>query len=120
MVGRLLGTAFAAEQPLLAVDAAGSVPYFSRLPALDMLGLSDRYLAHHRPADFGSGVLGHELGDGAYVLSREPDLVLFCHPVDASRSPAFAAAPRWRAIRASRPLSPDPLEGQRSVSRSAR
>jgi hypothetical protein len=79
VVGRLLGTAFAAEQPLLAVDAAGSVPYFSRLPALDMLGLSDRFLAHHPPEDFGLGAPGHELGDGAYVLSREPDLVLFCH-----------------------------------------
>jgi len=108
VVGRLLGTAFAAEQPLLAVDAAGSVPYFSRLPALDMLGLSDGFLAHHRPSDFGSGVLGHELGDGAYVLSREPDLVLFCYrftlPEPCFRSgiemlddPRFAAA--YRLIR---------------------
>lgn len=112
VVGRLLGTAFAAEQPLLAVDAAGSVPYFSRLPAVDMLGLSDGYLAHHRPADFGSGVLGHELGDGAYVLSRRPDLVLFCHSFtepepcfrsghEMVRSPEFAAS--YRLIR---------LEGQ--------
>ena len=112
VVGRLLGTAFAAEQPLLAVDAAGSVPYFSRLPAVDMLGLSDGFLAHHRPEDFGSGALGHELGDGAYVLSRQPDLVLFCHTfakpepcfrsgVEMVRSPEFAKA--YRLIR---------LEGQ--------
>jgi hypothetical protein len=112
VVGRLLGTAFAAEQPLLAVDAAGSVPYFSRLPAVDMLGLSDGYLAHHPPADFGSGALGHELGDGAYVLSRKPDLVLFCHSftkpepcfrsgVEMMGSPEFAAS--YRLIR---------LEGQ--------
>ncbi len=112
VVGRLLGTAFAAEQPLIAVDAAGSVPYYSRLPAVDMLGLSDGYLAHHRPADFGSGALGHELGDGAYVLSRQPDLVLFCHSftepepcfrsgVEMIGSPEFAAS--YRLIR---------LEGQ--------
>jgi hypothetical protein len=112
VVGRLLGTAFAAEQPLLAVDAAGSVPYFSRLPAVDMLGLSDAYLAHHRPADFGAGVLGHELGDGAYVLSREPDLVLFCHSltepepcfrsgIEMLQHPEFSAS--YRLIR---------LEGQ--------
>jgi hypothetical protein len=109
VVGRLLGTAFAAEQPLLAVDAAGSVPYFSRLPAVDMLGLSDAYLAHHRPADFGSGVLGHELGDGAYVLSREPDLVLFCHAltepepcfrsgVEMLQHPEFAASYRLNRL----------------------
>jgi hypothetical protein len=45
-----------------------------------MLGINDHYLAHHRPADFGQGTLGHELGDGAYVLSRKPDLVLFNLP----------------------------------------
>jgi hypothetical protein len=45
-----------------------------------MLGINDHYLAHHRPADFGKGLLGHELGNGAYVLSRKPDLVLFNLP----------------------------------------
>jgi hypothetical protein len=78
VIGRLLAHAFADQQPLLAVDAAGCVPYFSRLPALDMLGLNDRYLATHPPADFGTGAVGHELGDGDYVWSRQPDLIMFC------------------------------------------
>jgi hypothetical protein len=56
------------------------VPFWSRLPSIDMLGLSDKYLAHHPPAGFGSGKTGHELGDGKYVLSREPDLVILCLP----------------------------------------
>ena len=80
VVGRLLRTAFWREQPLVAVDPAGCVPYFSELPSLDLLGLNDRYLATHPPADFGRGWLGHELGDGAYVWSRKPDLVLLCGP----------------------------------------
>lgn len=80
VVGRLLGTAFEREQPLLAVDPAGCVPYFSELPALDLLGLNDRYLATHPPADFGRGWLGHELGDGEYVWSQRPDLILLCGP----------------------------------------
>ena len=71
---------FEDEQPLFAVTAAGCLPYFSELPALDLLGLTDRYLAHHRPADIGSGALGHELGDGRYALGRRPDLVSFCGP----------------------------------------
>lgn len=79
-VARLLDRAFGPRQPLIAVDAAGAVPYFSDLPALDMLGLNDRYLALHRPEDFGRGDLGHELGDGRYVQSRRPDLVMFCIP----------------------------------------
>jgi hypothetical protein len=77
-LGRTLGQAFALEQPLLAVTAAGALPFYSGLPALDMLGLNDRYLALHPPADLGTGRIAHELGDGQYVLSREPDLVIFC------------------------------------------
>ncbi|MBI3785072.1 MAG: hypothetical protein HY270_16910 [Deltaproteobacteria bacterium] len=88
VLGRLLHDAFAQQQPLCAVDPAGGVPFFSRLPALDMLGLTDRYMAHHPPADFGSGAVAHELGDGRYVLDRAPDLILFCSP-DGSLTPCF-------------------------------
>lgn len=105
VLGRLLAKAFGARQPLLAVDPSGSVPYFSRLPSLDMLGLSDRHIALNPPAEFGRGWLGHELGDGAYVLSQKPDLVLFCSPagggqpcfrsgLDLDRMPAFRSGYR--------------------------
>ena len=84
-IGTLLADAYGAKKPLLAVDPAGCVPYFSRLPSIDMLGINDHYLAHHRPADFGKGVVGHELGSGKYVLSRKPDLVLFNLPTGNTR-----------------------------------
>src|SRR5262249_42531018 len=77
-VGAMLATAFSAQQPLLAVDAAGTLPYFSDLPVVDMLGLNDRWLPLHPPRNFGTGYMGHELGNGAYVLSRQPDLVIPC------------------------------------------
>ncbi|MGB5698003.1 MAG: hypothetical protein WBM46_20300 [Polyangiales bacterium] len=76
-VGRFLKLAFGEQQPLMAVDAAGSLPYFSELPVLDMLGLNDRYIARHRPESFGHGKLAHELGDGDYVMRRKPDLIAF-------------------------------------------
>jgi hypothetical protein len=87
VLGRFLSDAFSAQAPLLAVDAAGAVPYFSGLPSLDMLGLNDRYLAQHPPADFGQSFLfvGHELANGPYVLSRKPDLVLFGLPAGAAK-----------------------------------
>ena len=56
--GRLLGAAFEREQPLLAATAAGALPFFSRLPALDMLGLNDRFLARNPPPN-----LGQDYGD---------------------------------------------------------
>jgi arabinofuranosyltransferase len=76
--GVALRKSFGARQPLVAVAAAGGIPYASGLPSLDMLGLADQHIARTHPKDFGSGLLGHELGDGRYVLDRKPDLVLFC------------------------------------------
>jgi hypothetical protein len=79
-VGRFLKRAFERSDALLAVDAAGATPYYAELDAIDMLGLNDRYLAEHPPAFFGRVSLGHELGDGAYLLRRKPDLILFHVP----------------------------------------
>jgi len=79
--GKVLATvlkgAFSEEQPLMAVAAAGCLPYWTGFPCVDMLGLNDYYLPRYPPEDFGTGLIGHELGDGRYVLSREPDLVVF-------------------------------------------
>ncbi|MCE1253882.1 MAG: hypothetical protein LWX83_10075 [Anaerolineae bacterium] len=87
-VGEMLKRGFGAQQPLLAVDAAGSLPYYSELPILDMLGLNDYYLPRHPPKDFGQGAIGHELGDGNYFLERNPDLIIFCYP-DGKIEPCF-------------------------------
>jgi arabinofuranosyltransferase len=73
----MLKEAFFRQQPLIAVTAAGCLPYWSELPALDMMGLNDYYLPRHPPPDFGTGFIGHELGDGRYVLSRNPDIIIF-------------------------------------------
>lgn len=41
VIALLLKKAFSEQQPLLAIEAAGCLPYWSELPALDMLGLND-------------------------------------------------------------------------------
>jgi arabinofuranosyltransferase len=63
----------------LAVNAAGIVPFESRLPTIDMLGLNDAHIAH-RAIRLGRGVIGHEKHDADYVLSRKPDLILLGLP----------------------------------------
>lgn len=73
----VLGRAFHGREPLVAVTAAGCIPYWTGFPAVDMLGLNDRHLARNPPRTFGHGMVGHELGSGSYVLSREPDLIVF-------------------------------------------
>lgn len=86
--GEWLGRAFAERQPLLAVDAAGAVPFASRLPCLDMLGLCDRTIAATPVDPAGGFVAGHARANGAYVLSRRPDLVMFGIPPGAPQ-------PQW-------------------------
>ena len=81
-IGGLLRRQFGAERPLYAVDTAGCLPYFSGLPALDLLGLNDRYLATHPPENLGTGLLGHELGDTDYFIRRDPDIYHFGTPAD--------------------------------------
>jgi len=76
-VGLVLKSAFYDRHPLLAVTAAGCLPYWSELPSLDMLGLNDYYLPRHPPKDMGQGFLAHELGDGRYVLDQKPDIIVF-------------------------------------------
>jgi hypothetical protein len=75
-IGNTLRTAFEGRDPLVAVDAAGAIPFFSGLRSLDMLGLNDAHIARHHDESFGRGVQGHEVGDGDYVLSREPDIIV--------------------------------------------
>jgi arabinofuranosyltransferase len=77
-VGTMLGTGFRSMRPRIALDQAGAIAYFSKLPAIDMLGTNDTHLSALSRA-------AHELtpGDGTigdYLMSREPDLVLFSNP----------------------------------------
>lgn len=62
------------EGKVLAVDAAGKIPYASGLFVIDTMGLNDPEIAH-RPAslDF---VPGHNKTDMQYVLDRKPDVLV--------------------------------------------
>jgi len=61
---------------LMALNAAGVVPYYSEQPTVDMLGLNDPYIARRGDRDF-SLVYGHQAGDGDYVIQRRPKVIIF-------------------------------------------
>jgi hypothetical protein len=64
---------------LVASTPAGSIAYHMNLPVLDMLGLNDLHIAHSKSVARGAhgrGRAGHEKGDGPYVLSRKPAVIL--------------------------------------------
>jgi hypothetical protein len=61
----------------VAVGAAGYVPFHTHLRTLDTLGLTDEHIAHGPQLSDALNVQGHRKGDGAYVISREPDMIIF-------------------------------------------
>jgi hypothetical protein len=74
----------------IAVTTAGAIPYYSGLPAIDMLGINDRAIARRRMPEMGKGIAGHEKHDMAYVLSRRPTYIL--HYPFLLPEPVFSAS----------------------------
>ncbi len=59
---------------VIAVDAAGKIPYASGLATIDTMGLCDAHIAHTEPKfEF---VPGHNKSDMDYVIQREPDVII--------------------------------------------
>ena len=72
-VGKWLA-ASAAPNDVIAVEAAGAIPFFANLATIDMLGLNDRHIAHYGQSDAGAPA-GHQRYDPRYVLSKRPAFV---------------------------------------------
>jgi arabinofuranosyltransferase len=61
----------------IAVDAAGQMPFYADLKALDLYGLNDLTIAHRRVANMGKGTPGHEKMDMDYVIfEARPDYII--------------------------------------------
>ena len=60
----------------IATDAAGLIPFYSNLYAIDMFGLTDEHIAHLDVSDIGKGVVAHEKYDPFYILRRKPDCLV--------------------------------------------
>lgn len=70
---------------LIAVDAAGQVPYHSGLPAIDLFGITLPEVAHLRVERMGEGTPGHEKFGLAQVLARRPMyIVIFGNALDGA------------------------------------
>jgi hypothetical protein len=85
----------------IAVNTAGALPYFSKLPAIDMLGLTEPAIAHRPVYVVSPGWTAHRRGWGEYVLQRRPRAV-FWYNSAGSRRPHYlsdrelAASPMFR------------------------
>ena len=55
--------------------STGAIGYYTDMPIVDILGRTERYIARH--GQIVATQPGHLKTDGAYVLERKPDLLLF-------------------------------------------
>lgn len=103
VVGERVGRWLAESQgddTLVALNTAGAIPYYSRLPTLDMLGLTDRVIAHHSFYD-AEAATGHRRAHASYVLERRPQVIVWYNSA-GSFEPTFpsdrqlAEHPRFR------------------------
>src|SRR5262249_51144099 len=78
---------FARSDAVVAVTAAGTLPYFSRRPALDLLGKTDARVARLDPHP--GAAIGHAKFDMDGSLSKYPDLVGTSWPCRYAFDPAF-------------------------------
>lgn len=78
-IGRVLANHFSPDSGIkIAVTAAGAIPYYSKLYAVDMFGLNDRWVA--RNGRFFSDRPGHgRIANLEYLIDQGVDLII-AHP----------------------------------------
>jgi arabinofuranosyltransferase len=79
LAGRVLGDLFPEGGVTIATTAAGAIPYYSKLPAVDMLGMNDAWVARN------GAIIGPRAGHRraatlAYLVERGVNLVIG-HPL---------------------------------------
>ena len=92
-IGRVLRERLPAGT-VIALSPVGAIPYFSGLPTVDILGLTDAHVAHVA-ADPAIARKGHQKHDGPYVLSRNPDVLILGNGLIVSRDGARPGELWW-------------------------
>ena len=72
-LGKFIGKEYPGK--IIAVSAAGKVPFYSGLITIDMLGLNDKHIARLDQSN-SYFIAGHSKFDPDYVLKRSPDLII--------------------------------------------
>ncbi len=61
---------------VIGVDAAGELPYYSRLCTIDLFGITQPAIAHMAVPHMGQGTPGHEKFGLGFVLAQRPDVII--------------------------------------------
>jgi arabinofuranosyltransferase len=77
--GKVMGAWLAKSFPpntTIALNAAGAIPYYSRLKTIDMLGLTNKEIARDGKTNQEPSIVGHLKSNPKVVLRLKPELVL--------------------------------------------
>jgi hypothetical protein len=109
---KLVGDCLARHLPAsarIALNPVGAVAYHSGLYAYDMMGLTNLNIAHRSVSELGAGYAGHEKGDGAYILTQKPDVILFGNVQISPTGPVDLETVRWNeTLLSEREIARDP------------
>lgn len=73
-VGRWIAD-YAGPGDTMAIGAAGALPYFARIPNLDLFGLCDEYIAHHGQ-QIGTRPGHQRFAPQSYILQKNPTFLI--------------------------------------------
>lgn len=76
----------ASEDASFCAVPIGAVSYYSELRCYDMVGLTDKHIAHKEIETMGQGWAGHEKTDGPYILRQRPTYLLL-NNIDVTSKP---------------------------------
>lgn len=80
-LGKRLGDELRGTNAILAMDAVGAIPYYSRMETVDMWGLNDAYVARHgRPMSKSYRRPGHRLRAPVSYLEKRGVNLIIGHP----------------------------------------
>jgi hypothetical protein len=60
----------------VALNVVGAIPYYSRLKTIDMLGLTNKEIAHDGKTNHEPSIVGHLKSNAKAVLRLKPELIL--------------------------------------------
>jgi arabinofuranosyltransferase len=76
-IGEFLKFHYKNTNPTIAVTAAGCIPFWSELNALDLLGLNDYDLPRKYARNEDIHFVGHDLGSPLFIYDKKPDIICF-------------------------------------------
>ena len=98
----------AAPTDTVATTASGAIPYFSGLPAIDVLGLNDPLVRHRPPRHRGAWAPGHHRYDIEHLLDQAPQWIVWDFGVTVNQL-------RMRKVRTQPPEDASRLDYRREL-----